>query len=120
MTSISLKRATITGTLLLAALACAPAGTATSGAPAPSTDDQTVSSDQPWAIHTREHVDLWLHGFALLQDDTSRVPLFRRGYRDDLIVARNARGVTTLLDVNRGDLRYHAEAHLAYLKKAFG
>ena len=23
-------------------------------------------------------------------------------------------------DVNRGDLRYHAEAHLAYLKKAFG
>lgn len=105
MMRISFRRGTIPGAVLLAALACAPAGTATTGAPAPSTDDQTVSADQPWAIQTREHVDLWLHGFALLQDDTSRVPLFRRGYRDDLIVARNARGVTTLLDVNRGDLR---------------
>ncbi|HUF66093.1 MAG TPA: hypothetical protein VMM17_08950, partial [Gemmatimonadaceae bacterium] len=90
---------------VLATVGCAPAGTGTTAAPAPSTEDQTISADQPWPVHTREHVDLWLHGFALLQDDTSRVPLFRRGYRDDLIVARNALGVTTLLDVNRGDLR---------------
>jgi hypothetical protein len=89
----------------LVVLGCAPAGTGTTAAPAPTTEDQTVSADQPWPIQTREHVDLWLHGFALLQDDTSRIPLFRRGYRDELIVARNARGVNTLLDVNRGDLR---------------
>lgn len=105
---ISFARVWIPAAATLAALAvlgCAQAGTGTAGGPTPSTDDQTVSADQPWPIQTREHVDLWLHGFALLQDDTSRVPLFRRGYRDELIVARNARGVSTLLDVNRGDLR---------------
>ncbi len=101
----SYTRAWIQAAATLAVLGCAQAGTGTSAAPAPSTDDQTVSADQPWPIHTREHVDLWLHGFALLQDDTSHVPLFRRGYRDELIVARNARGLNTLLDVNRSDLR---------------
>ena len=39
-----------------------------------------------WPVKTREHVDLWLHGFALLSNDSSAVPLFRRGYRDDLTV----------------------------------
>lgn len=101
----STARAWIPTAAALCVLGCAPAATGTTAAPVPSTEDQTVSSDQPWPIHTREHVDLWLHGYALLQDDTSRVPLFRRGYRDELIVARNALGVTTLLDVNRGDLR---------------
>jgi hypothetical protein len=111
----------------LVVLGCAQTGTGTTAAPTPSTEDQTVSADQPWPIHTREHIDLWLHGFALLQDDTSRVPLFRRGYRDDLIVARNARGVTTLLDVNRGDLRegfarnrtlFHAQFVPLYFRSA--
>jgi hypothetical protein len=85
--------------------ACAPASDPTP-APAPSgTVDQTFSPDQPWPIRTREHVDLWLHGFALLQDDTALVPLFRRGYREELIVARNAANVTTLLDTHREELR---------------
>ena len=33
-----------------------------------------------WQLDTREHVDLWLHGFAMLQDDQSLVPYFRLGY----------------------------------------
>jgi hypothetical protein len=33
------------------------------------------------------------------------VPLFRRGYQEEMIVARNAANVTTLLDTNREQLR---------------
>lgn len=77
-------------------------------APAPSTTPGQASpvapANQSWPITTREHVDLWLHGFAMVQPDSSRVPLFRRGYRDQLVVARNAGGIRTLLDTNRDQL----------------
>ncbi|MFM9014485.1 MAG: hypothetical protein ACKORK_13170, partial [Gemmatimonadota bacterium] len=49
-------------------------------------------------------MDLWLHGFALLMDDTATVPLFDRGYRDHLTVERNRRGLYTALDSARRDL----------------
>ncbi|HYW49243.1 MAG TPA: hypothetical protein VE861_01485 [Gemmatimonadaceae bacterium] len=55
----------------------------------------------PWPIKVREHIDLWLHGYALLSEDTSQVPLFRRGYRDSLIVVRNAAQRTSRLDSMR-------------------
>lgn len=51
-----------------------------------------------WPVKTREHVDLWLHGYALLLDDTATVPLFAREYRDRLLIAKNQRGVLTALD----------------------
>lgn len=51
-----------------------------------------------WPVKTREHVDLWLHGYALLVDDTATVPLFAREYRDRLLIAKNQRGVLTALD----------------------
>jgi hypothetical protein len=54
----------------------------------------------PWPIKTRENVDLWLHGFALLQTDTTLVPFFKRGYRDDLTVLKNQANVLTQFDVN--------------------
>jgi hypothetical protein len=61
--------------------------------------------DRIWPVKTREHVDLWLHGFALLSDDSSaKVPLFRRGYRDDLTVMKNKANVLTQLDVNHDRL----------------
>jgi hypothetical protein len=61
--------------------------------------------DTTWPIKTRENVDLWLHGFALLSNDSSsRVPLFRRGYRDDLTVLKNKANVLTQLDVNHDKL----------------
>lgn len=65
----------------------------------------TVRPNGPWAIKTREHVDLWLHGFALVSEDTSVVPLFRRGYRDSLIVVRNAAQRTTRLDTALASLQ---------------
>ena len=79
-----------------------PGGTVTNGGgPSP---DQT----QPgiiWGVRTREHVDLWLHGFALLQEDTTFVPFFRRGYGTDMTVLKNRANVVTQLDANRDRLR---------------
>src|SRR5690606_14839170 len=57
-----------------------------------------------WPVKAQPHVDLWLHGFGLITTDTLPVPLFRRGYRDSLVVIRNGRNVYTALDANRADL----------------
>ncbi|NUQ21611.1 MAG: hypothetical protein HOQ09_11695 [Gemmatimonadaceae bacterium] len=74
-------------------------------APAPTNPSGvSTTTNAPWPVKTREHLDLWLHGFAMVQSDTTRVPFFRRGYRDMLVVERNRRGVTTLLDQNRAQL----------------
>ncbi|MCC6316449.1 MAG: hypothetical protein IT361_02070 [Gemmatimonadaceae bacterium] len=54
-----------------------------------------------WRFDAREHVDLWLHGFAMLQADSSLVPTFRLGYRDAVDEARRAAAVTTRLDSDR-------------------
>ena len=77
-------------------------GTATNGGAA----GQNVGSpDAAWPIKTREHVDLWLHGFALLQEDTTFVPFFKRGYSTNMIVLKNRANVVTQLDANRDRLR---------------
>ena len=58
-----------------------------------------------WPIKTREHVDLWLHGFAMVSTDSSVVPLYKRGYRDAMLVARNTASAFTDLDANAEALR---------------
>jgi hypothetical protein len=84
----------------------APLACATFGTQAPSetpTGQPTTAGPRPtagWAVRTRQHVDLWLHGYALLQRDTARIPFFRRGYRDRLLAARRQLGVNTPLDLN--------------------
>jgi len=96
-------------TALAAACAGASSGSPSPGAPTPtpagsaggSAPQQTAA--RPWSVGTREHVDLWLHGYALLLDDTSTVPLFRRGYRESIRARRG--GVTTRLDAERDRLR---------------
>jgi hypothetical protein len=60
---------------------------------------------QQWPVLTRQHVDLWLHGYAMLLRDTARVPVFRRGYRERAQAARSQRNVSTLLDANRERLQ---------------
>ena len=80
----------------------APSGEATAGAPQPA---PTPSQNQPWPVKTRQHLDTWLHGFAMIQDDTAKVPFFRPGYREQMIVLRNRQNVTTQLDANRERLR---------------
>ena len=85
-------------------------GTATNGGAGPA--DQTAGSPNAiWPIKTREHVDLWLHGFAMLQEDTTFVPFFRRGYSSDMIVLKNRANVVTQLDANRERLRARLAAN---------
>ena len=57
-----------------------------------------------WPVKTREHVDLWLHAFALLQEDTAAVPLFTRGYAERMMILKNSRAIYTSLDSARDDL----------------
>ena len=63
-----------------------------------------AAANVQWPVKTREHVDLWLHAFALLQEDTATVPLFARGYRDAVTVVKNQRRVVSDLDANRAQL----------------
>lgn len=76
-----------------------PAGSPGTPAPASAPAAASVASSG-WSIATREHVDLWLHGFAMLQADSSLVPPFRLSYRQDASQARRAAGATSLLDGN--------------------
>ncbi len=57
-----------------------------------------------WPVKVLPHVDLWLHGFGMISDDTLPVPLFRRGYRDSMTVIKNRTNSYTTLDANRQEL----------------
>ena len=91
-------------TALLAACASAGGGGTTTTGGAGPTPVQT-QPDVVWPVKTREHVDLWLHGFAMLQEDTTFVPFFKRGYGTNMIVLKNRANVVTQLDANRDRLR---------------
>src|SRR5688572_5773301 len=54
-----------------------------------------------WPIRTAQYVDLWLHGYAMVANDTLKVPLYERGYRDAMLNRRRQLNVTTALDANR-------------------
>jgi hypothetical protein len=84
---------------------CATSGTATDTGQLPGPGGQAGTTTEPWAVKTREHVDLWLHGFAMLQADTALVPYFRRGYVGEMQSLRSRSNVTTQLDANRDRLR---------------
>ena len=92
------------GIVALAA-ACASVGGGTGG-PVTGTPDQTTGRpDVIWPMKVREHVDLWLHGYAMLQEDSTFVPFFRRGYGTNMTVQKNRANVVTQLDANRDRLR---------------
>lgn len=73
--------------------------------PADAVPGSAASAASRWPIRVREHVDLWLHGFAMLQPDSSLVPYYRLGYDRELRDERRRLGVTTLLDANVVRLR---------------
>jgi hypothetical protein len=93
-----MKRFAALGLVLLAG--CASAGSTGGGA----TSEPTTQL-RTWPVVTRSHVDLWLHGYAMLLRDSARVPVFRRGYRDRIQAVKAQRNVTTLLDANRERLQ---------------
>ena len=67
----------------------------------------SASANAPvgWPVRTAEYFDLWLHGYAMITNDTAKVPLFDRGYRDRMMERRRAANVTTALDANMQTLR---------------
>ena len=103
------RRATCARLVLLSvATACATASAPGTGTTSPSTPP-APSNGSPivqaaWPVRTREHVDLWLHSYALLAPDSMLVPYFERGYRDRMLALRRQRGVTSLLDSSRDRL----------------
>lgn len=112
------------GGLLLAG--CAATGSTGVSAPRPATPTApTVGAADPaaqpalrWPVRTLPHVDLWLHAFAMLSEDSAAVPLYRRGYRDSITVIKNQRHLLTALDGNRDVLMKGLRRH-SYLDAQF-
>ena len=115
---------------LLAALASACATAIPVGVPSGATNSAGASAAGPsavpvappvlrWPVRTAAHIDLWLHAFALISDDTARVRLYRIGYRDSLVVIKNQRNVLTSLDVNRATLAKRLPSTGGYLSAQF-
>jgi hypothetical protein len=89
-------------------------GGASSGpAPAPS------APVNPWPVKTSYVLDLWLHGHAMVQQDTTQVPYFRRGYREIVAASKSSRGATTQLDANAEELRRGLAANPALVSGQF-
>src|SRR5678810_313055 len=80
------SRLALFGAASIALVGCAPAGSSspsTSPSPAANTSGAPTQT-RGWRVTTKEHVDLWLHGFALLTSDTGHVPFFARGYKQQI------------------------------------
>lgn len=113
-------------TLKFVALACIASAAACRGlvgvpsstdAPAPARRSEPPAIPLArWPIKTASHVDLWLHAFAMLSEDTVTVPTFRLGYRDSLTVVKNRANVLTLLDTSRPVLAKRLRAAPGYLQ----
>jgi hypothetical protein len=95
---------------LVLATACAGVSPSSSPAPVATRDGGTTTSStgggapliqSVWPVRTREQLDLWLHSYAMITQDSTLVPYFRRGYRERMAGVRRQRGVTSLLDTNR-------------------
>jgi hypothetical protein len=85
---------------------CATAGTTTGDTSTSGTVGQNPTNpSEDWAVKTREHVDLWFHGFAMISDDTTLVPYFRRGYRTTMAGLKSRSNVVTQLDANSARLK---------------
>jgi hypothetical protein len=94
---------------LVIGTSCATAATAASEAATPTpiparTAPSPATRAPAWRVTTMEHVDLWLHGFALLTSDTGHVPFFARGYKQRVVAAKRQKNLFTQLDANQQDL----------------
>ena len=92
--------ASIAGIALLAG--CATMG---GGGTGDTSDQVSTTPPNQWPVNTYQHVDLWLHGFAMIQDDTTLVPYFRRGYKAEMTDLKRRANATTQLDANIANLR---------------
>ena len=96
--------------VVLVAVGCAGVG----GSGASSSDTAPAASSapvSPWTVKTSYVLDLWLHGYAMVQRDTTQVPFFRRGYRQMIASAKSSGGVSTQLDANAAALQRGLDAN---------
>jgi hypothetical protein len=108
---------TLQAVATLALAACASSGP---GDPLPPTTPAVAGqAGVTWPARTRAHIDLWLHGFALISDDTGRVPMFKRGYASRIAESKSRSNVQTSLDVNRDRLRSRYATNRALLNAQF-
>jgi len=101
ISSLNVGRATARALRRLAAASLLPIAACSTALPPSTTPAVPVN---PWPVVTREHVDLWLSGYAQLTRDTAHVPFFRRGYAQSVSAAKKQRNVLTQLDVNKEQL----------------
>jgi hypothetical protein len=99
-------RVALFGATAVALAGCAPATSGSSStSPSPSANTSGAPTQtRGWRVTTKEHVDLWLHGFALLTSDTGHVPFFARGYKQQITALKRQRNIFTQLDANQQDL----------------
>jgi len=115
----STRQRIIAAALCAFSVACATTvGQSGTGASTPA-GAGTISRDTEWPTSTREHIDLWLHGYAMLTSDTARVPFFRRGYRQRMRDLRTRRSVFTQLDANADKLSARFVANPALVNGQF-
>jgi hypothetical protein len=113
-------------------IACAPRGpvlveATPAGSPPPEPSagtsappaTRTSVRDVAWRVYAREHVDLWLHGFAMLQGDSTLVPYFRPDYRSKMERTRRERSLTSSLDANRDRLSSYLTANPRLISAQF-
>ncbi|HEX5438475.1 MAG TPA: hypothetical protein VFW98_15085 [Gemmatimonadaceae bacterium] len=86
--------------------------------PAPATG-QPGAASSAWPIETREDVDLWLHSYAMISDDTTQVPFFKRGYREQMLAFKRRANVRTKLDDNYDRLHDGLAQHPGYVSGQF-
>jgi len=107
--SSAARRLAVLGAATLAACASGGGGSAPVPVPVPgaagAAGTAPAAPSVAWPVRTHEHIDLWLHGLAMLMDDSARVPLFRRGYRDEVQGIRARANIATRLDAERARLR---------------
>ncbi len=103
----------------LLAFGCSSFGGAGAAPDTPPATNKTAAVENPWPVKTRYVLDVWLHGYAMLQRDTTQVPYFRRGYRDALVVAKTSRRITTQLDANTDELKRGLAANPALISGQF-
>lgn len=102
----TLTRGTVAVVALSLVSACASSGAGrrpNASAAAPEHADfprGNPATDQGWTVSSREQVDAWLHGFAMVMADTTHVPIFARGYRANMQALKHQRNISTSLDAN--------------------
>jgi hypothetical protein len=96
-----------------------PLPPARSGSPSSATITVVAPNAVRWPVKTEQHVDLWLHSFAMISTDNAPIPLFRRGYRDSLTAIKNRNNITTSLDANRETLSRRLTTNPALIQAQF-